>query len=178
MTVVHNFIVGTIVNSDAWVVPGCGDQQKVFKVLSLPQTTSAFKPSIPFAILNEKQQIELNEDALGLLKSITKPVAVVTICGPYRTGKSYYLSRVLGDKQIFETSNEMDPCTKGMMMATMVLECNDFAVVLLDTEGTDSIGEQGEVAVSNFIVLSSLLSSVLVYNSQGAPKKSDVESMR
>lgn len=170
-----NFIVGTTVNSDDWVVLGCGDQQRAFKVHSLSQTASA---SILFAKLNEKQEIELQDDALRLLKTITKPVAVVTICGPYRTGKSYYLSRVLGDKQIFETSNELAPCTKGMMMATMVLECNDFVVVLLDTEGTDSIGLQGEVAVTNFIILSSLLSSVLVYNSLGPPKGSDVGSMR
>ena len=141
------------------------------------QKTEDCGPSIPFAVLNDKKEIVLIEHALKLLKTITKPVAVLTICGPYRTGKSYYLSRFLGDKPIFESSDKWEPCTKGMMMATMILECDEFAVVLFDTEGTDSIDED-PVAVTNFIVLSSLLSSVLVYNSQGAPKRSNVKNMR
>ena len=116
---------------------------------------------------------------MKLLKKITKPVAVLTICGPYRTGKSYYLSRFLGDKPIFESSDKVVACTKGMMMSTMILECEEFAIVLLDTEGTDSIRENPEeTAVTNFIILSSLLSSVLVYNTQGAPKQSNVKDMR
>ena len=175
----YYYIVSDI---NKWAQIGSGDHQRAFKIVSLYDShkLDAPKPSIPFAILNKKKDIiELNEEALKLLKKITKPVAVLTISGPYRTGKSYFLSRVLGDKPVFETSEEMDPCTKGMTMATMVLDCGDFVIVLFDTEGTDSIGEQpGEVAVSNFIILSSLLSSVLVYNSQGTPKRSDVDKMR
>ena len=36
------------------------------------------------------------EDAVTLLQTIRKPLAVLSICGPYRSGKSYFLSRVLG----------------------------------------------------------------------------------
>ena len=176
------FTVGATVadNLDAWIRIDFDGKQRAFKVTSLcdSQKTGACQTSIPFAILNDKKEVVLNEDALKLLKTITKPVAVLTICGKYRTGKSYYLSRFLGDKPIFETSDKLLACTKGMMMATIVLECDDFAIVLLDTEGTNSIGENEQVAVTNFIVLSSLLSSVLVYNSKGAPGESDVKDMR
>ena len=165
-------------NLDTWHIDR-GDKQMKFRVTSLydSQETGNYEPSIPFAFLTEKKEVALNTEALRLLKTITKPVAVLTICGPYRTGKSYYLSRLLGDKMIFKSSDGIAACTKGMMMATMVLECEEFAIVLLDTEGTNSIGEKEPSAVTSFIVLSSLLSSVFVYNSKGVPGESDVKNM-
>ena len=152
---------------------------KYFRVKSLmSQNTTTL--SIPFAEFNAKQEICLNEKALELLRTIKKPVAVLTICGPYRTGKSYYLSRVLDNNMVFRTSQEIGACTQGMWMATMILECEDFAIVLIDTEGTDSldVGKDREMIVRNYIVLSSLLSSVLVYNTKGAPSQSAVDKMR
>ena len=38
------------------------------------------------------------EDALALLRGIDKPLAVLSICGPYRSGKSYFISGVLGSR--------------------------------------------------------------------------------
>ena len=80
---------------------------------------------------------------------------------------------------VFHSSQGINSCTHGMWMATMILECEEFAIVLLDTEGTDSLdGRERETIVRNYIVLSSLLSSVLVYNCTGPPNLSHVEKMR
>lgn len=152
------------------------EKQTPFRVKSISRDNTDL--SIPFATFKQ-QDICLNEEALMLLRTIKKPVAILTICGPYRTGKSYYLSRILDDSKVFHSSQGIDACTHGMWMATMILECEDFAIVLLDTEGTDSLdGRDRQTIIRNYIVLSSLLSSVLVYNCKGPPTLSDVERMR
>lgn len=79
--------------------------------------------------------LQLVPDTLQLLETINKPVAVLSICGLFRSGKSYFLSRLLGRPGAFEMSHGMQACTRGVWMATTVLECKDFVTILLDTEG-------------------------------------------
>ena len=62
-------------------------------------------------------------------------------------------------------------------MATTVLECQDFAIVLLDTEGIDAVGASETVAMS-LLILTTLLSSFLIYNSKKVPQKVDLNKMR
>ena len=118
-----------------------------------------------------------NSIALELLKTITKPVAVLSIAGPTRTGKSYVLSRFLGDPEAFELGHTMRACTKGIWMATSVLECNDYCILLLDTEGIDSVADQASND-AKIVVSTLLLSSYFVYNSIGVPRNNDLEKMR
>lgn len=133
-----------------------------------PGPSGSRELSIQLASYNKEGKLCLNEDAIKQLEQIEKPVAVLTICGPYRTGKSYYVSRFLGDDKTFKTSNESDACTFGIWMATRVLECEEFIVIVLDTEGLDNPEvSKSEDDIMNFIVLSSLISSFLVYNTKG-----------
>ena len=62
-------------------------------------------------------------------------------------------------------------------MATTVLECQDYATVLLDTEGIDAVGASETVAMS-LLTLTTLLSSFLIYNSKNVPKDIDLHKMR
>ena len=62
-------------------------------------------------------------------------------------------------------------------MATTVLECQDFAIVLLDTEGIDAVGASETMAMS-LLILTTLLSSFLIYNSKKVPQKVDLDKMR
>ena len=78
---------------------------------------------------------KLVPETVELLENITKPVAVLSICGPYRSGKSYFLSRMLGRKETFKLGHTMEACTR---MASSVLECDEFVLLLLDTEGIDA----------------------------------------
>ena len=45
-----------------------------------------------------------------MLKGINKPIAVLSIAGPSRTGKSYILSRLLGIPGAFELGH-YDECS-------------------------------------------------------------------
>ena len=117
------------------------------------------------------------DDAVELLRSIDKPLAVLSICGPYRSGKSYFISRALGSPGAFKLGHSMQACTRGIWMATTVLECYDFATVLLDTEGIDAVGASETMAMS-LLTLTTLLSSFLIYNSKKVPQKVDLDKMR
>lgn len=61
-------------------------------------------------------------------------------------------------------------------MGTTVLECEEFVLLLLDTEGTDAVREN--VGINNLLVITTLLSSCLIYNSVGVPRNSDLQKMR
>ena len=116
--------------------------------------------------------------SLNLIRSLgTKPLAVLSICGPYRSGKSYFLSRFLGPNEIFKISNTDDPCTKGIWMSTSVLECEDFIILLLDTEGMESL-DSSEDYIIKLLVVATTLSSTLIYNSMGIPERSDLDNLR
>lgn len=165
------------------------DSPKLFKGRHHKYTYSEFKvrhlnpkmgkDSIQLAYFDTKSiSFNLNSDALDLLKSLSKPVAVLSICGPARTGKSYYLSRMLKIDDAFKTNFTMNPCTSGIWMATSILECKDFAVVLLDTEGTDAAKADEDSTVMKYLCFVTLLSSYLVYNSSGSMHNSDLDRMR
>ena len=119
----------------------------------------------------------LNKDALDLVRSIKKPVAVLSICGPYRTGKSYILSRMLGRSDAFHLGHTMNACTFGIWMGTSVLECEEFVLILLDTEGIDAVGSS-QSSDAGILVMTILLSSYMIYNSQRVPTKNDLEKMK
>ena len=116
-------------------------------------------------------------EALEMLRSITKPVAVISICGPCRTGKSYILSRMLGSADAFALGHTMDPKTFGIWIGTTVLECDEFTLLLMDSEGTDCT-EANARDDASILVLSVLLSSCLIYNSVGVPRKNDLATMQ
>ena len=119
------------------------------------------------------------EDALQLLCSLQKPVAVLSVCGVQHTGKSYLLSRLLGTSDAFRVAAPTKkPCTLGIWMSTIVFDCEDFALVFLDTEGIDVLEKDPRM-----LVMTTLLSSYLVYNSLQLPSRGpsatcEVEKMR
>lgn len=62
-------------------------------------------------------------------------------------------------------------------MATTALECEDFVVIALDTEGMDS-PDGDDADVNKMMIVTTLLSSLLIYNSQTAPDWNDLEDLR
>lgn len=47
---------------------------------------------------NNNEQLSVNQKALQILNKISQPVVVVAIVGLYRTGKSYLMNRLAGQK--------------------------------------------------------------------------------
>jgi Guanylate-binding protein, N-terminal domain. len=57
----------------------------------------------------------LNSETLKLLQTIESPLAIVSVAGMYRTGKSYLINRVfLNKSKAFAVGPSINPCTKGI----------------------------------------------------------------
>lgn len=64
-------------------------------------------------------------------------------------------------------------------MATSVLECDDYMLLVLDLEGTDAVGKDKteDIVMSSYLVMTTLISSYLVYNSKNVAQKGYIEQM-
>lgn len=84
---------------------------------------------------------------------------------------------MLGSTDAFATGHTMEPKTFGMWIGTTVLECDEFTIVLIDTEGVGNVQAEDRNDLS-ILLLSVLLSSCFIYNSKEIPKKSDLREMQ
>jgi Guanylate-binding protein, N-terminal domain len=113
-------------------------------------------------------ELIISEDALQRIRSETRPVTVVSIIGPYRTGKSYLLNRLMGKANGFELGPTMEAKTKGIWMWI-----GDFpeqprrCLVLLDVEGLSDALKSDATHDLNLFVLALLASSIFIYNTKG-----------
>ena len=83
----------------------------------------------------------VNEEAQKYIGSLEGPVAVLTVVGLYRTGKSYLLNRITGNKSGFEVSPTVNSCTKGLWIMKPVIKLpgSDTQILVVDTEGLGSV---------------------------------------
>ncbi|XP_059810013.1 guanylate-binding protein 1-like isoform X2 [Hypanus sabinus] len=118
-------------------------------------------------VYNTDGKLQLNPEALELLQSIEVPMVVVVMVGAVRTGKSYLMNCLAGDKKGFSVDSSVQAHTKGIWMWCRSLPQRPSEVLLLlDTEGLGD-SEKGDSKNDNFIYsLAILLSSILIYNGQ------------
>lgn len=104
-------------------------------------------------------------------------IAVASVCGLYRTGKSYLLNllleRVQKGQPLFQVGSTTRPCTEGLWLWGSVEADDEHSPLLafLDCEGfgsTDSDRQRD----AQLMTLCSLLSSVLVLNTKGVLNES------
>lgn len=100
---------------------------------------------------------------------------MVTIAGPYRTGKSSLAGRAfLNNPNAFRAGSTINPCTKGLWIyGTPITDCRSAGdgeqrtAVVIDTEGLNALDESQNHDL-RILTLSVLLSSKLIYNSLNA----------
>nr|XP_060616760.1 guanylate-binding protein 1-like [Anolis sagrei ordinatus] len=113
-------------------------------------------------------RLVLQEEALAVLQRIRKPVVVVAIVGPYRTGKSYLMNRLAGQRKGFSLGSTVQGNTKGIWMwCRPHPHRSDHTLVLLDTDGLGDANKGNTQNDAWIFALAILLSSTLVYNSMG-----------
>jgi len=119
----------------------------------------------------------LQQEALTIIKNIKKKLAVITIAGQYRTGKSFLLNRLLGRQNGFELGSTVNPCTKGIWMWNKPIPITeDLQAIFLDTEGLASFSRTVQIDMKVFAI-ALLMSSYFVYNSMNALDEKALESL-
>ncbi|CAL8460728.1 g259 [Coccomyxa elongata] len=142
----------------------------------------------PFALVQPIQdatKLSLEEGGLRVLREIKGPVAPVVVIGPYRSGKSFLLNQLLGVgcDEGFGVGHTRSTQTKGVWVwgepqlspQTHTTEAVP-AIVYVDTEGFESTGKS-DVYDDRIFALSTIISSLLVYNLPETVRESDVEKL-
>lgn len=146
---------------------------------------SAKLTAIPFITVTKNKQFEISKEAEAYLSSLEgKKLGIVSIAGKYRTGKSYFLNKLIQnrrEKPGFEVGPTINSCTKGIWIWPQTFKSEnpdeeDLEVLVLDTEGFGGINENQNHDTRIFI-FSLLLSSMFIYNSIGSIDENALQTL-
>jgi hypothetical protein len=128
--------------------------------------------ALPFITYNTvTSQYTVNEEAVAFLSSLNKALAVVSMVGRSRSGKSFALNNIILNKRSFEVGNTVNACTRGIYIHNELevweTESGEqINVVVLDSEGLASTDNAAnDPQIFTFLLL---LSSMVIYNVSGA----------
>jgi hypothetical protein len=125
----------------------------------------------------EDSSYELTGEGRAFLQSVDEPLAVVTVAGVYRSGKSTLLS-MLDRSSAFEVGSTTNACTFGLYVSPTIIRHHGKAILLVDSEGLDSAGAHADAKHdSTIFVLALLLGSQFIYNATGAINDSSLSTM-
>jgi len=103
-------------------------------------------------------------DTLQAISRHTGSIAVVSVVGPYHSGKSFLLNALLGQTQVFSIGRRTSPETMGIWLCRTKLKASDGSEVwLLDSEGFFGPGVTESYDAKVFTI-ASLIGAHLVYN--------------
>ncbi|KAM3916906.1 guanylate-binding protein 3-like [Leptodactylus fuscus] len=130
-------------------------------------------------IENNGDSLSVKEEAKKILENISQPLVVVSIVGPYLSGKSYLMNKLSGDSKCgFSLGHTYDAKTKGIWMQCVPHpNKSGHTLILLDTEGTGNV-TKGNVQNDHMILsLAMLMSSAVIYNSTTAINQDAVKKL-
>ena len=120
------------------------------------------------------------KETADYLKELDGGIAICSIVGKYRSGKSFLMNKILELEKDngFQVSASVNACTKGLWIwSKPVFNEKDYLnIIFMDTEGLDSV-DRDSTADSKLFALSVLLSSYLMYNSVGAIDESSISNL-
>jgi hypothetical protein len=135
--------------------------------------------SNPRAVLfieSTEEGFRITEEAKEILhKYSDKNLGLISVVGKYRTGKSYFINKILLDapkKHKFQVGPTVNPCTKGLWLWSETIksqnpETPNLEFLVVDCEGFGGMDENANHDTRIFLI-SILLSSYFIYNSIGS----------
>ena len=121
------------------------------------------------------------EETKQFIRAIPGPIAIISIAGAYRLGKSFFLNRVLlKRKQGFDIGSTVNACTKGIWLWGEVIpgmySGKPINILVADTEGLASTEADPNHDVKIF-ALAILTCSHFIYNSRGTIDKDAIDKL-
>jgi len=140
-------------------------------------TTLPVERPIQLVSVNSAGVFSINPEALEMIRSIKKKIAIVSVAGKYRTGKSFLLNRLINRQSGFELGSTVNPCTKGLWIWNKpIAATEEVQTVFIDTEGLESFNRNVHLDTKIF-ALTLLISSYFIYNSMNAIDEKALESL-
>lgn len=139
-------------------------------VAALAPVTSAIviESNVPFQVVrptaNHTSMVPVSE-GLRRLAQHEQPISVISVVGPYHSGKSFLLNSLVGETGVFQIGRRTDPETMGIWLCRTDFKAQDGSEVwLMDSEGFfgPSVGETYDAKI---FTIATLLGAHLVYNS-------------
>jgi len=121
----------------------------------------------PFQVVqptaNHSSMVPVSKGLQMLMQHDAK-ISVVSVVGPYHSGKSFLLNALAGDTSVFQIGRRTSPETMGIWMCRTDLKASDGSEVwLMDSEGFFGPGVS-ESYDAKIFTIASLLGGHLVYN--------------
>jgi len=132
-------------------------------------------------IFNNSEYV-LSEEGKSFISKIQGPIAVISVAGMYRTGKSYLLNRMLLNRSNgFGVGPTVNPCTKGLWcwgktIPGKTVDGQTINVIIIDTEGIGALDED-QTHDTRIFTLAILAASSFIYNSTGSIDENALQNL-
>lgn len=133
-------------------------------------------------LLYHHTEYVLSEEGKAFISKIQGPIAVISVAGMYRTGKSYMLNRMLLNRSNgFGVGPTVNPCTKGLWcwgktIVGKTAEGQSINVIVIDTEGIGALDED-QTHDTRIFTLAILSASAFIYNSTGSIDENALQNL-
>ena len=130
---------------------------------------------LPFITISDSGECRVEEYAAKVLSQIKGRIAVISMTGMYRSGKSFLLNRLMGGQEGFAVGPSVNACTRGIWIWGQPVElADDYYAILMDTEGLGNFEKKNDQKI---LSLSILLSSFLVLNTTGVITEDTIDQL-
>ncbi|XP_063286971.1 guanylate-binding protein 3-like [Pelobates fuscus] len=122
------------------------------------------------------KKMRVNPEAQKILEKISHPLVLVSIVGPYRSGKSSLINMLAGDQRGgFPVGHTVEAKTRGIWMRCVPR--SDHTLILLDTEGLGDVMKGSQHNDFAVLSLAMLISSVMIYNEKTTINQDALEKL-
>ena len=130
--------------------------------------------------IKEDGMFEITSEGISFLSSLkNQTIAVLSVTGPYRSGKSFLANLIMNNMGGFKVGATINACTKGLWVWGRPIPLSkNTKLIILDSEGLGSVEKDrtGNIDMKIF-TLSVLLSSCLIYNTKHAISEDKIEEL-
>ena len=114
---------------------------------------------------------EITSEGISFLSSLkNQSLSVLSVTGPYRSGKSFLANLIMNSMSGFKVGATINACTKGLWVWGKPIDLdNGKKLLIIDCEGLGSVEKDRTHNIDmKIFTLSVLLSSCLIYNTKHA----------